>query len=94
MLAYKYDNDEDKVDAVIEADRTLRMWSTLQEPPPSWTELPKGYTEAEIKAIAKYFAALPFKAQKQDVNVEQAQAGASIHENHCEKCHEDGGPFS
>ncbi|MCY4641867.1 MAG: cytochrome c4 [Gammaproteobacteria bacterium] len=91
MLAYKYDNDEDKVDAVIEADPDLEDVEYFARTSTVMDRIAKGYTEAEIKAIAKYFAALPFKAQKQDVNVEQAQAGASIHENHCEKCHEDGG---
>lgn len=91
MLAYKYDNDEDAVEAVIESDPDFEDVEYFARTSTVMTRIAKGYTEAEIKAIAEYFAALPFEARKQDVDSEQAKAGADIHEHHCEKCHEDGG---
>ena len=52
----------------------------------------KGYSEEEIKTLAKHFADLPFvTAKSQTANGDQAITGAKLHEAHCEKCHEDGG---
>ena len=91
MLAYKYDNDEDKVEAVIEADPDLEDVEFFARTSTVMHRVAQGYSEAEIKIIAKHFASLPFKGIKQDVNAKQAKAGAAIHEDHCEKCHENGG---
>ena len=95
MLAYKYDNDEDKVDAVIEADAELvedleffARTSTVMN------RIAKGYSDAEIKTIAKHFSALPGEAAEQNLDAGQAKAGAKLHEAHCEKCHEDGGSLA
>lgn len=91
MLAYKYDNDEDKVNAAIESDPDFEDVEFFARTSTVMNRIAKGYTEAEIKVLAEHFAGLPFKARKQDFNTEQAKAGAMIHEDHCEKCHEDGG---
>ena len=53
--------------------------------------MPKGYSEEEIKLLAKHFAELPFESADQASNADQAKSGAKLHEAHCEKCHEDGG---
>ncbi len=91
MLAYKYDNDEDKVDAVIEADEEMEDVEYFARTSTVMNRIAKGYTENEIKLLAKHFAGLPFVAAEQTANAEQAAAGADLHEAHCEKCHEDGG---
>ena len=51
----------------------------------------KGYSEDEIKAMAKHFSGLKFAAASQKVNAEQAQEGAKLHDKYCEKCHANGG---
>ena len=91
MLAYKYDNDEDKVDEVIEADEELEDVEFFERTATVMNRIAKGYSEAEIKAIAKHFSELPFEAADQSADAGQAKAGAKLHEAHCEKCHEDGG---
>ena len=91
MLAYKYDNDEDKVDAIIEADIELEDVEYFARTSTVMDRISKGYSEVEIKLIAKHFANLPFEAAKQDADAGQADSGAKLHEMHCEKCHEDGG---
>ncbi len=91
MLAYKYDNDEDKVDAIIEADEELEDVEYFARTSTVMNRIAKGYSEAEIKTIAKHFAELPFEAADQGSDAGQAKAGAKLHEAHCEKCHEDGG---
>lgn len=92
MLAYKYDNDEEKIDTVIESDPDFEELEYFARTSTIMNRIAKGYSEAEIKVISKYFAELPFKkAQEQSVDQAQAKTGAEIHEMHCEKCHEDGG---
>lgn len=92
MLAYKYDNDEDKVDAIIEADAEFEDVEFFARTSTVMNRISKGYSEEEIKTIAKHFAEMPFvTAKNQTANGDQAIAGAKLHEAHCEKCHEDGG---
>ena len=91
MLAYKYDDDEDKVNAAIEADADFEDVEFFARTSTVMSRIAKGYSEAEIKSIARHFASLPFQAQPQNTDAEQAKKGARIHEEHCEKCHEDGG---
>ena len=91
MLAYKYGDDEDKVEAIIEADPDLEDAEYFARTSTVMDRIAQGYTDAEIKLIAKHFASLPFKPVQQDVDSKQVKTGAEIHENHCEKCHEDGG---
>jgi sulfide dehydrogenase cytochrome subunit len=92
MLAYKYDNDPDKVDEIIDADPALEDVEFFARTSTVMNRIAKGYSEDEIKLIAKHFAEMPFVAAKsQTVNADQAIAGAKLHEAHCEKCHEDGG---
>jgi sulfide dehydrogenase cytochrome subunit len=91
MLAYKYDNDEDKVDAIIEADLELEDVEFFARTSTVMNRISKGYSEAEIKTIAKHFSSLPFESANQSADEGQAKSGAALHETHCEKCHEDGG---
>lgn len=51
----------------------------------------KGYTDEEIEAMGKYFAAKPFVAGKQKPDKKLARQGAKLHDKYCEKCHEKGG---
>lgn len=51
----------------------------------------KGYSEAELERMARYFASQPFIPMQQDYSPEKARRGAGLHEEYCEKCHEDGG---
>ncbi len=91
MLAYKYDNDEEKVEAAIEADPDFEDVEFFARTSTVMNRISQGYSEAEIKLIAKHFANLPFERADQATNEEQAAAGAKLHEAHCEKCHEEGG---
>lgn len=54
----------------------------------------KGYTDDEIEAMAKYFAAQKYVALKQDYDRAAAKLGGMLHERACEKCHEEGGKSS
>lgn len=91
LLAYKYDNDADKIEAIIAADSDLEDVEYFKRSSTVMNRIAKGYSEKEIKIIARHFSELPFEAQKQNTDVGQAKTGAKLHEQHCEKCHEDGG---
>jgi len=91
MLAYKYDNDEDKVEEIIEADVDLEDVEFFARTSTVMNRIAQGYTEEEIKILAKHFAEIPFASADQSADADQAKAGAALHETHCEKCHEDGG---
>ena len=51
----------------------------------------KGYNEEQIKAMAWFFAKQPLRLTPQQHDAELAQLGAKLHDEYCEKCHEDGG---
>jgi sulfide dehydrogenase cytochrome subunit len=51
----------------------------------------KGYSEDEIKQLAKHFGSKPFVAATQDFDDSQVKKGSKLHEKYCEKCHADGG---
>lgn len=51
----------------------------------------KGYTDAELEAMGSYFAEQKVVPQRQAFSAEKARLGRTLHEDACEKCHEDGG---
>ena len=91
MLAYKYDNDEDKIEEIIESDPDFEEVEFFARTSTVMNRIAKGYSEAEIKIISKHFAEIPYERKEQSVDAGQAKTGAKLHEEHCEKCHEDGG---
>lgn len=48
-------------------------------------------SDADMDALAKYFAAKPFVAIKQPFDAAKASAGKALHMRACEKCHTGGG---
>ena len=91
MLAYKYENDEEKVEEVIESDPDFEDVEFFPRISTVMNRIAKGYSEAEIKIIAKHFAEIPYQRIEQTTDAKQAKTGAKLHEKYCEKCHEDGG---
>ena len=55
------------------------------------TRIAKGYSEDEIEAMAKFFAEQKFVRYPQKYDAAKAKRGKDLHEEYCEKCHEDGG---
>ena len=51
----------------------------------------KGYSEDEIKAMAKHFSSLKFTKAAQKFDAKLAKKGAKLHDKYCEKCHAEGG---
>ncbi|MCB1750286.1 MAG: c-type cytochrome [Gammaproteobacteria bacterium] len=51
----------------------------------------QGYTEDEIKQLAKFYVAKPFVKAKQDFDPKLVKQGGKLHDKYCEKCHAEGG---
>ena len=48
-------------------------------------------TDEQIEAIASHYAARKFVPAKQDFDAGRAARGKAVHDEHCDKCHTDGG---
>ncbi|MGB5835068.1 MAG: c-type cytochrome [Thiohalocapsa sp.] len=51
----------------------------------------RGYSDQEIRAIADFYANQPWVSNDRIADAALIHAGAGLHEEHCESCHEDGG---
>ena len=91
MLAYKYDDDEDKLDSVIESDIDFEDVEAFPRYSTMMGRLAKGYTEEEIKLLANYFSSETPVRPAQTVDSANAAQGKNLHDKYCEKCHEDEG---
>lgn len=49
------------------------------------------FSDETIEAVAAHFAALPFVPAKQEFDAALAAAGEAVHNEHCDRCHSDGG---
>jgi cytochrome subunit of sulfide dehydrogenase len=52
-----------------------------------------GYSDAEIEAMAAFFAAQPYRPAQQDFDADLAARGAAIHDTNCNSCHSEGGTY-
>lgn len=97
MMAYKYGDDEDKImEAVGKFPKAVDpdIFESLPRSATIMDRIAKGYTDAEIVAMADYFSKKKFVRHQQTVDAELARKGAQVHEDSCEKCHEDSGTTS
>jgi len=51
----------------------------------------KGYSDEQLERMGQYFAQQKPVPMKQLFSQSKARQGARLHEDYCEKCHEDGG---
>ena len=54
----------------------------------------KELSDADVAALADYFAKQEFKPMKQEFNAEFAKLGKKLHKKYCDKCHSEGGSSS
>ena len=91
MLAYKFSDNLDQADALIEGDQGIEDVVVLTRPLGIMNTVAEMLSVEEIKEIAAYLSKLAPSSPEQIVDVELANKGADIHQRYCEKCHEDGG---
>jgi sulfide dehydrogenase cytochrome subunit len=70
---------------------TMSAYQSGTRPSTIMSRIAKGYTITEIELMAGYFSQQPFIRQKQEYAQNKAKLGKILHDNYCEKCHEDAG---
>ncbi len=70
---------------------TMQEYRDGARPGTIMSRIAKGYTDEEIKLMAKHFSSLKFVRHSQATDPKLARKGAKLHKKYCEKCHEDGG---
>ncbi len=97
MLAYKYGDDEEAIEKVVESSKAIDADEFEALPRGTGTimsRIAKGFEDAEIIAMADQFATAQFSRNGQAADQAMVDKGAKLHEDNCEKCHEDGGRTS
>jgi sulfide dehydrogenase cytochrome subunit len=72
------------VDAMNEFKEDLRNTTIM-------ARIAKGYSEAEIEAMSKFFAEKEYVMANQEADAEAAKRGAKLHKKYCKNCHGDTG---
>lgn len=92
MLSYKYGKDLEKIEAAakkmkIDPDDVegFERLATVMD------RIAKGYSDEEIGVLADYFVGKRHVAASQPFDAALAAKGRRVHDDACEKCHEDGG---
>ena len=91
MLAYKYADNLELADDLIEQDEELWDVVVLARPRGVMNAVAEMLTLEEIKAIAGYFSEQDFVAPEQLADTTAIVSGEDHHDRYCGKCHEDGG---
>ena len=91
MLAYKYDDDEDRLEEVIDSDPDFEDVEAFPRYSTIMGRLAKGYSEEEIKLIAAYFSQQTLAPPRQRFDRAKAAQCKKLHTKFCEKCHENEG---
>ncbi len=72
----------------------MKEYANGKRPSTIMGRIAKGYTEEEVKLMAKFFASKKMKTIDQGADARLASTGRKLHDKYCEKCHEDGGKSS
>ena len=75
-------------DAFVDA---MKSYKAGERNPTIMDRIAKGYTDDQFVAMAEFFAAQKRHTMAQEHDAAKAATGAKLHEEYCEKCHEDGG---
>lgn len=92
MLSYKYGKDLEKIEAAAkklkidpdDVEGHERLATVMDR-------IAKGYSDEEIGILADFFAGKRHVPVKQSFDPALAAKGKRVHEDACEKCHENGG---
>jgi len=71
-------------------DTTYRRGDTAR-PATNMCEIAATLHDAEIEAVAAAYAELPYVRAAQPFDAALATAGKAVHDEHCDRCHTDGG---
>jgi len=72
----------------------MKAYKSGDRPSTIMGRIAKGYNDAEIEAMAKYFAGQKYALASQKSSASMAKKGAKLHDKYCEKCHSEGGTLA
>ena len=72
------------------ADRAYNQGDTSR-PETNMCSVTEGLSDEDIEEIAAAYSELPYVRATQDFDASLAAAGEAVHNEHCDKCHSDGG---
>jgi sulfide dehydrogenase cytochrome subunit len=70
---------------------SMKGFKSGERPATIMGRLAKGYSDAEIVAMADYFAKQKPRSYPQTVDAKKAERGGMLQEKHCNRCHLDDG---
>ena len=94
MLAYKYTDDEDGLESVLETLYEDEEYEDLEVYPRYSTimyRIASGYTLEEIIAMADVLVGSTVVTVAQDYDKTKVAIGQELHDEYCDNCHEEGG---
>jgi len=73
--------------------QTLRDYKSGERPSTVMGRVARGYDDAEIDALAAFFASQVWISPQQELDPKLVKRGKRIHRDGCGTCHKDGGRF-
>lgn len=73
--------------------QTLRNYKSGARPSTVMGRVARGYDDAEIDALAAFFASQVWISPEQEVDPELVKSGKRIHRDGCSACHKDSGRY-
>ncbi|MBF0263862.1 MAG: c-type cytochrome [Gammaproteobacteria bacterium] len=72
----------------------MKAYKSGDAPSSIMGNIAKGYSDAEIDAMAGYFSKQAYKPMAQKHDAAMAKAGKKLHDKYCEKCHSEAGTLA
>lgn len=69
----------------------MKLFKSGERPSSVMGRLAKGFSDEDIAAMAKFFAAFKYVSAKQPVDESKLARGKELHDDRCEKCHVENG---
>jgi len=71
--------------------KSLYRSGDTSRPKTDMCKITSGLSDEDITALSNHYGGLPFVPARQEFDASQVAAGAALHEQSCESCHEQGG---
>lgn len=71
--------------------KTAYRSGDTSRPKTDMCQIAESLTDEDMQALGTHYGSLPFIPATQEFDAGLAAAGAALHAEHCEKCHENGG---
>ncbi len=91
MLSYKYAQDLDHGQAIVDENDDLEDVAIRARPATMMSQVAQGYSLSQMKAVADFYSRQPIVRITQNAKADRAKNGKKLHKKYCDKCHEEGG---